>query len=140
VSGQKKYIIGAFDGDLFNFDVACWHNADVIVRFVSLVERRADIEIRCSNLLQPELGRGLAREWHANRWAWFIRKKVRIKSKKPTDGAARRADNSRRECPLRGEGRTCTSELLPKVAQALFNLISIQRTFMLILAVPLLLP
>ena len=25
----KKYIIGTFDGDLFHFDVACWHEPDL---------------------------------------------------------------------------------------------------------------
>ena len=25
---KKKYIIGTFDGDLFHFDFACWHQSD----------------------------------------------------------------------------------------------------------------
>ena len=65
---------------------------------MSVVEGRADIKDLLLESIQPELGassdlRGggwsiLWREEGADRWSWFIRKKVGIKSEKPTKASA----------------------------------------------------
>jgi hypothetical protein len=80
-----------------------WHKAVVTVPLVmSVVEDEQTSEIRCSSLLQPELGPGWWsipwREEDADRWASFTRRKLELNPKSPLSRLHER--KFRAHCPL----------------------------------------